>query len=983
MPLQQQRAAPVGMDGSRDYEVKLPDGRSFTIEKELIQHCLEVAQLVSPNSNLKIILGKPGSGSFKLLNTDCIVLDPLFVKESVSKARFVTGHEAAHDAISCSMTEIGLSRAQANELGGKVGYQYIHNILEDPVVNDFMCKRVPPLRNDTILMYDEQFMQENAAMMTPEAAQFSAALGYVPKYVQFGSEIMRDWHTGDYSRKLDSEVAKVLPLVIDKAREVIETYPQDGSLEREQVLDMARKRFLLVHEYIYPDVERLIKMDIDNERRRQQANQESDKQGKPGQKGKQGQGKGQPGQGQGQPGQGQPQPGQGQPGQQGQPQPGQGGQPNDSGAPDPHISDQTRKEIEKLRNDANKEQAKQTADKLKDLKDQVEQSRERQRELEKEIEKALTDPSDRKKDEKDEQREETQDEQRQGASQPKPANQDEREERDKQQQPGGAGEEREEKQDEKEQDSKGSGEEKDQEKQGAGGKDDEKKDGKKSPSPSPANKDRIEERREEKRPELDAAERLQRERLYEEAVQKELEKTLEKSFENKDDAKAVEEMLDKHDKNLDREIEKRLEQENANKESPPFDPSKLSDRAKRELDRAFDQMSPDQKRELEDMAKKALKEIEDQVNREMNPGQDYAQPSSQSRQQQPPQPHQLQQPKGPYQPPDFNQINQAAQNLESQRMANLSEWDREFERIAPKLDEMHQRILKKLLKDRYPDWDPCHPVGQELDVFTAMQAEADPRLMTQMFKNRIPPTEHSWAVEIIVDTSPSMASVARPTFQAIVFMAELLHRLKFESEISEFSAQPILHKTWDDKIVDENIRKELSKLLQASGGTTRDGTATEEAYDRLRKSDAKHKLLVVFSDAQSMEPAKLCAVIERIGQDGDTVVVHYGVGPYTNDNVGFYPFSFGGLAIDGGSKPQLTSAREELSEERRMGEMVAGMYALDQEEQRAVSQAGADFYETFFESIVDILLKPEQYLREAKKHVPAGQLRGYMRDYQD
>lgn len=921
---QEQRGGPQGAREGQDYEITLPNGKSVTLDAELIQECLDIARKVSPNPHLKVVIGKPGSHSFKILNTDVLVLDPLMLLKSQSTAHFVTGHEASHDAISRSMTQIGLSEKQSKELGAKTGYQYIHNIVEDPVVNDFMCVRVPELRKDTQKFYDEQFANENAAMGTPDSAAFAAALGYTPRFVQYGSEIMRDWHTGEFSSKLDPDVAKVLPMVIDKSRETMRTFPQDGGLDEKQVLDFARRRFLLVHEYVWPDVERLVKMDLETERRRQQANQgskccdgRSDCNG------------------------------QGGPSDQGNPsnQPGGNSQSqsdaNGQQMPSPGISEQTRKEIEKLQGEASQQQGDQVSNQSRKLKEELEKSKQRQEEIKRKLEEEVSGkPADKE-----------QTEQKQGAKQEDKEQADaadKREEKKEQQEGRGVDKQEEEKRKEKEESTAGDP---------AAERDEENEE--------ETQEHVADDTEREPESELD---RLQREKDYEEAVRKEFKKMLDQNFEDKERAEELEELLDEDAEKLQEELAKALKEDQSERQDARFDPNQLSPRAQRELDRAFEQMTDDQKQELEERAKEALKKIEEQVNRRINPSENQQDQQNQQNQQnpnQPPQPtHAM------HAPPNFSQINKAVSELEVQRQANLSEWDREFERVSDKVEEMYHRILREILKDKYPDWDKFHPVGQELDVFTAMQAESDPRLLTKMFKNRIPPTEKDWAAEIIVDTSPSMSLAARPTFQAIVFMTELFHRLKFDAEISEFAEMPILLKDWDQKIVEEEVRKCLSKLLAASGGTTYDGTATSEAYERLSKVDATHKLLVVFSDAESMEPAVLCRTLKRIRDEGTTIVVHYGVGPYTSDRIGYYPFSFGDLAI-GGEKPTLIEERKDVSEQRKIGEMIAQLYALDPaEQQKASTPQGQDFYETFFESLVDIMLHPEEYLKEAKKHTP-------------
>ncbi|MCB0336386.1 MAG: VWA domain-containing protein, partial [Bdellovibrionales bacterium] len=317
-------------------------------------------------------------------------------------------------------------------------------------------------------------------------------------------------------------------------------------------------------------------------------------------------------------------------------------------------------------------------------------------------------------------------------------------------------------------------------------------------------------------------------------------------------------------------------------------------------------------------------------------------------------------------PINFGQLSNALEELEDSRLANLNAWDLETERVAAKVDHYYREILRVVSPELNPEWETGFMTGPAPDFLAVMQAECDPYYLTRQFKQRTLPIDFDWAAQIVVDTSPSitMIGAARPQFKAVVFLCELLERLKFSFEAGEFSSGMLWHKEFSDKMAEDSVRSNLSKIEACSGGSTLDGDAIHEAFLRLREAKAKHKLMVLFSDADSVQPMRLREVINEMKEEGSTLLVHYGLGAQSVDVNHYYPVSYGGLSIDG-RKVDFSRSGDEMSEEQAMGEQFAMSMAVGQDEDRRL---GPDFYEVFYNTIVDILLKPNVYLERARLH---------------
>ncbi len=248
-------------------EVEKPDinlGRDWEIIKI-------IAKLVGGDFNMEVKIGKPGEGSFFDSETCSITFDPIHIRENSDLAKFVAGHEGAHRAITPGPRELGLSLEKTRELYSQIGFGYLQNIIEDAAVNDWLKERFPGFREYVKKIYDEQLEKEEAVFSTPEIERIIESLGYVPRFVQYGSEIIRDWHQGRFRDNLDPKVQRALERTIEYARESIRTIPNPlkPGLNRREIITFAQKRFENNTNWIWPEVKKLVEMDLHTEEHRQ------------------------------------------------------------------------------------------------------------------------------------------------------------------------------------------------------------------------------------------------------------------------------------------------------------------------------------------------------------------------------------------------------------------------------------------------------------------------------------------------------------------------------------------------------------------------------------------------------------------------------------------------------------------------------------------------------------------------------------------
>jgi len=228
--------------------------------------------------------GEPQQGSYFSPQETKIVFDPEHIKKDSQEAEFVAGHEGGHRAITRGPEAIGLKEEKIEEIYNQLGFAFISNCLEDPADNNWIGEKFPGLKPSIQKTYDKMLEKENVplGLSHPEAAAAFALLGYVPKFVDYGSEIIRYWHQDKFSQQLDPKIKEILDKTKKEAQEFYETLPGSHPTEKE-VVEKAKQRFLINYEKIWPEVKKLVEKDLNDEKLRQMLKQalEQMKKGKP------------------------------------------------------------------------------------------------------------------------------------------------------------------------------------------------------------------------------------------------------------------------------------------------------------------------------------------------------------------------------------------------------------------------------------------------------------------------------------------------------------------------------------------------------------------------------------------------------------------------------------------------------------------------------------------------------------------------------
>jgi len=255
-------------------EEKVPQ---LEIDPKYIEGLGLIAQVVGGDFGMKIKVGEAGVGSYFNPEKVEIVFDPLHILEDLDQAKFIAAHEGGHRAITRGFHEMGMREEKIKEISSQLGLAYIQNCLEDPADNNWFTRKYAGLKNITEEVYNKMLGEELVplGLTHPEVQMAVSRLGYIPRFVYFGSEIIRDWHKGRFSQGLDPEVKKTLEKIRDKYQEYFETIPKKYANERE-IKEKARERFINFYQNIWPEAKRIIEEDMNDEKLRQMLEKEKE-----------------------------------------------------------------------------------------------------------------------------------------------------------------------------------------------------------------------------------------------------------------------------------------------------------------------------------------------------------------------------------------------------------------------------------------------------------------------------------------------------------------------------------------------------------------------------------------------------------------------------------------------------------------------------------------------------------------------------------
>ncbi len=204
-----------------------------------------------------VVIGKEPGWRYKFKPINTIEVDPEDIKRKGLEYCFgIIAHEGAHRRV--SRTDF-----IPKKIWQEAGFSFLFNAVEDPRVNNWVIGKYDGAANWMEEVYSEDLPTEDRVDATTEEK-----LGYIPKHIKYGLEVIRYWHSGKFSDDVPEEVREVLKTTIAYAEEAYKTLPAKDPAE-EDIERKARVMYELVRAKIWPEYQKLVEQSLTDEAVRQ------------------------------------------------------------------------------------------------------------------------------------------------------------------------------------------------------------------------------------------------------------------------------------------------------------------------------------------------------------------------------------------------------------------------------------------------------------------------------------------------------------------------------------------------------------------------------------------------------------------------------------------------------------------------------------------------------------------------------------------
>lgn len=238
-----------------------PSGSKVEISGEELAERMDrlraMGRTIGRDFAMKVEIGKEPGWRYKFKPINTIEVDPDDIKRKGLDYCFgVIAHEGAHRRVS-RMDFISKEQWQ------EPGFSYLMNAVEDPRVNNWVGRKYEGAADWLEKVYEEDLPVEGRI---DERAR--EKMGYTPKHIQFGSEVIRYWHTGKFSEDLLDDVREVLESTNEHAQKAYVILPGKEPAE-DEIVKKAKLMFGIVRSKIWPEYKKLVDKAVDDETLRQ------------------------------------------------------------------------------------------------------------------------------------------------------------------------------------------------------------------------------------------------------------------------------------------------------------------------------------------------------------------------------------------------------------------------------------------------------------------------------------------------------------------------------------------------------------------------------------------------------------------------------------------------------------------------------------------------------------------------------------------
>lgn len=333
--------------------------------------------------------------------------------------------------------------------------------------------------------------------------------------------------------------------------------------------------------------------------------------------------------------------------------------------------------------------------------------------------------------------------------------------------------------------------------------------------------------------------------------------------------------------------EKKKDSKQSGKGKIPWD--KLSEKAKKETEKAFDGLPSEKKEEYKEEAKKDISDLEDDANEKLRGKMNDPKGQETHKEKEEREGKQSEREKGNA---DIRQTLRDMDEKVKRVMEGLPESPYQHFLKLPEIDAIRRLMERELKKVFEPTESPdvrYTSSGTKPSMKKAMQMEADPK-KTNIFESKGRPTERMFRFLFLIDLSGSMSGEKiMETFKALIPILENLNHFGIEFEVLGYSdnirGTAKVFKSFEIKRLDDKSREALGGLLREGGGGTPSMEATKIAYAKLTKRISQvaggRNYLIPLTDGSPTDCSsdEMAKYIGGIRKNKSIVTAGFGIGP--------------------------------------------------------------------------------------------------------
>jgi len=243
-------------------EPKEPEPKEMKISKEEYESRLgrlkSMGRIVGDDFDMGVDVGKKPGWRYIFEPHNKIEVDPNDLAEKGLDYCFgIICHEGSHRKIS-RLDFI------PKKIWQEMGFSFLMNAVEDPRVNNWVMEKYDGAKD-----WLERAYYEDIPIDDQLDEKAKKKLGYTPKHVKYGLEVIKYWHLGEFTKDLDEDIREALDETIKYAELAYETLPDTDNPTEKDIKERAQLMYGIVYNKIWPIYQELVDKAFDEEALRQ------------------------------------------------------------------------------------------------------------------------------------------------------------------------------------------------------------------------------------------------------------------------------------------------------------------------------------------------------------------------------------------------------------------------------------------------------------------------------------------------------------------------------------------------------------------------------------------------------------------------------------------------------------------------------------------------------------------------------------------